>query len=171
MDRHSIGKGHSNPLPFHTDIVQRPDGTSTIGDPPMCLRTPSFTAHSRHANPIHCQCSDKPLPIQYQSNVNLMSILCQFNLQSHNSSVPIHRQSDTDPCQSYTNRLPSRFQSLPTPRFNVKQGISIPIHHQSRNNPKPICQSQSDKNQTNSCRSGTNSPIQHKADRQVKFQS
>ena len=102
MDRHSIGKGHSNRLPFHTDIVQRPDGTSTIGDPPMCLRTPSFTAHSRHANPIHCQCSDKPLPIQYQSNVNLMSILCQFNLQSHN-----------DPCRSIANLIPIHANHIP----------------------------------------------------------
>ena len=61
----------ANLQPIHTDISHRADGTSTIGDLPKCLGTPSFTAHSRYANPspnpIHCQCSVNSLPIQCQS--------------------------------------------------------------------------------------------------------
>ena len=80
----------ANLQPIHTDISHRPEGTSTIGDLPKCLGTPSFTAHSRYANPspnpINCQCSVNSLPIQCQSanplpirqSSTFWPIQCQF---------------------------------------------------------------------------------------------
>ena len=122
----------ANRLPIHTDNAQIVNGTRTIGDLPKCLRTPSFTAHSRYANPspnpIHCQCSANTLPIQYQYIANPMSIHCQSDV----NPVSVHRQYLTNPCQTIANLLPIRAD--PSTIFDQ----SVPIHRQSYTNP---CQS------------------------------
>ena len=64
-DWHSIGRGHSNGLPLRTDIVQIPDGTSTIQIPPLVSGYHLLECQSRTDNPYVTD----PLPSQQTSEI------------------------------------------------------------------------------------------------------
>ena len=64
-DWHSISRGHSNGLPLRTDIVQIPDGTSTIQIPPLVSGYHLLECQSRTDNPYVTD----PLPIQQTSEI------------------------------------------------------------------------------------------------------
>ena len=92
--------------------------------------------------------------------------------QSYNNRLPIRLQFSANPIpiqgyQLHTTRGPFNWQSNPIPRFNVKWGNSMPIHHQSTN-PGAIPSKSANPMQIWHV---VPEPIQHKTDQPIKFQS